>query len=85
MLSGHPNVNKVFLFDKENKWVSLRENIRLIRQEKYDTIVNLHRYASSGLISALSGAKQKIGFKKIHFLFCIQNHTSIRLAMENMR
>jgi len=69
LLSGHPNVNKVFVFDKGNKWVSLRENIRLIRQEKYDTIVNLHRYASSGLICALSGAKQKIGFKKNPFSF----------------
>jgi lipopolysaccharide heptosyltransferase II len=69
LLSGHPNVNKVFLFDKGNKWVSLRENIRLIRQEKYDTIINLHRYASSGLICALSGAKQKIGFKKNPFFF----------------
>ena len=69
LLSGHPNVNKVFIFDKGNKWVSLKENIRLIRQEKYDTIVNLHRYASSGLICALSGAKQKIGFKKNPFSF----------------
>ena len=69
LLSGHPNVNHVFSFDKGNKWVSLRENIRLIRQEKYDTIVNLHRYASSGLICALSGAKQKIGFKKNPFSF----------------
>ena len=69
LLSGHPNVNRVFIFDKGNKWVSLRENIRLIRQEKYDTIINLHRYASSGLICALSGAKQKIGFKKNPFSF----------------
>jgi lipopolysaccharide heptosyltransferase II len=69
LLSGHPNVNHVFIFDKGNKWVSLRETIRLIRQEKYDTIVNLHRYASSGLICALSGAKQKIGFKKNPFSF----------------
>ena len=69
LLIGHPNVNKVFIFDKKNKWVSLRETIRLIRQEKYDTIVNLHRYASSGLICALSGARQKIGFKKNPFSF----------------
>ena len=69
LLSGHPNVNHVFIFDKGNKYVSLKENIRLIRQEKYDTIVNLHRYASSGLICALSGAKQKIGFKKNPFSF----------------
>lgn len=69
LLSGHPNVNKVFIFDKGNKWISLRGNIRLIRQEKYDTIINLHRYASSGLICALSGAKQKIGFKKNPFSF----------------
>lgn len=69
LLSGNPNINQVFIFDKANKWKSIRENIRLIRKENYDLVLNLHRFASSGLITILSGAKQKIGFKKNPFSF----------------
>lgn len=69
LLSGHPGVRKVLVLNKENKWKSIRDNIRFIRREKYDLIINLHRFASSGLICVLSGAKQKIGFKKNPFSF----------------
>lgn len=69
LLSGHPGVWNVLVLNKENKWKSIRDNIRFIRREKYDLIINLHRFASSGLICALSGAKQKIGFKKNPFSF----------------
>lgn len=69
LLSGHPVVRNVLVLNKENKWKSIRDNVRFIRREKYDLIINLHRFASSGLICALSGAKQKIGFKKNPFSF----------------
>lgn len=69
LLSGHPGVRNVLVLNKENKWKSIRDNIRFIRREKYDSIINLHRFASSGLICVLSGAKQKIGFKKNPFSF----------------
>ena len=65
LLSNHPFIHEVLIWDKrENKIANLFKLIRRIRQSKYDYVINLHRFASSGLITALSGAKQTIGFDK---------------------
>ena len=37
--------------------------------QRYDRVINLHRFFSSGLITVFSGAKEKIGFKKNPFSF----------------
>ncbi|MDQ6904038.1 MAG: glycosyltransferase family 9 protein, partial [Bacteroidota bacterium] len=36
---------------------------------KYDAVINLQRFASTGMLTAFSGAKQKIGFDKNPFSF----------------
>lgn len=41
-----------------------------VRKERYTHIINIHRYATSGLITCLSGAKYKVGFDKNPFSFC---------------
>ena len=71
ILEGHPLLKKVLLFDKKNKIKSLYKLITEIRKNKYDAVVNVHRHFSSGLLTALSGAKEKIGFRKnpLSFLF----------------
>jgi heptosyltransferase-2 len=63
ILNGHPFLKRVLLFDKKNKFKSLRLLLTDIRKNKYDIVVNAHRHFSSGLMTALSGAKVKIGFK----------------------
>jgi heptosyltransferase-2 len=40
-----------------------------IREEKYDLVLNLHRFASSGLITIFSGASETRGFSKNPFSF----------------
>jgi heptosyltransferase-2 len=47
----------------------MMELIRSIRKEQYDLVINLHRFASSGLITTLSGAKETRGFTKNPFSF----------------
>lgn len=71
VLEGHPFIKKVWLLDKNNKLYSIRALIREIRKEKFDLVVNLQRFFTSGLITALSAAKTKIGFEKnpLSFLF----------------
>jgi heptosyltransferase-2 len=64
LLTGHPKLQKIYVFDKSKKRTSLLSNIREIRKNKYDLVINLHRYASSGIIAGFSGAKQIVGFKK---------------------
>lgn len=65
MLYDHPYVNRVILFDKKNKkYRNLRYLIRFIREQKYDYVINVQRFFTTGLITAFSGAKHTIGFDK---------------------
>ena len=40
-----------------------------IRKNKYDCVINCHRYASSGFLTAFSGAQHTAGFKQNPFSF----------------
>ncbi len=65
LLKGHPFVHEVILWDKKTKKYTNLWNIILeVRKTKYDLVVNLQRFASTGLISALSRAKEVVGFDK---------------------
>lgn len=62
---NHPFISNVMAWDKsQKKYDNLMELVKLVRQNKYDLVVNLQRFASSGLITALSGAPVRIGFHK---------------------
>ena len=71
LLHQHPKLSTVLLFDKTQKIKNIFNLIREIRGKKYDIVVNLHRYFSSGLLTSFSGAQKKYGFKKnpLSFLF----------------
>jgi heptosyltransferase-2 len=68
IFKNHPFVHRVIVWDKsERKYHHLKELIKVIRERKYDIIINIQRFAASGLITILSGAKIKIGFNKNPF------------------
>lgn len=68
LFEQHPLLNKVLIFNKkEGKIRQLFGLIKQIRAEKYDYVINLHRFFSSGLLVAFSGATHKIGFDKNPF------------------
>lgn len=72
LLTDHPFIKTVFVWDKkQGKIKNLFSITRKIRSLKYDHVIDLHRFASSGFITGLSGAKNKIGFDKnpLSFLF----------------
>jgi len=65
LLENHPIIDEVLIWNKNNnKYDNLKAISKSVKGSHYDVIINLHRFASSGLITAFSGAKQKIGFKK---------------------
>jgi heptosyltransferase-2 len=69
---NHPFLNAVLIWNKqENKLLHLLKMLFTIRANKYDKAINLHRFATSGVLTAFSGANEKIGFDKnpISFLF----------------
>ena len=72
LFSNHPYVREILIWDKKkNKYNNLFKILKEIRKRKYDVIVNLQRYASTGILTAFSLAKDKIGFNKnpLSFLF----------------
>ena len=72
LLKGHPFINDVLVFDKKNhKLKNLFSLLFKIRKKRYDLVVNMHRFASSGLLTGFSGAREKIGFSSnpLSFLF----------------
>jgi heptosyltransferase-2 len=74
LLESHQAINEVFTFSKKDgKWKSLFALIRGIRKRKYDVVINLHRFGSSGLITALSGANETRGFAKNPFSIFFTN------------
>ena len=70
ILENHESLSNVFTFNKkEGKLAEMRRLIRQFRKQRYDEIINLHRFGSSGMITFLSGAKRKAGFDKNPFSF----------------
>ncbi len=68
LLQQHPFLNEVLIFSKnEGKLGQLWKLLWKIRAKKYDLVVNMHRFGSSGLLVAFSGAKEKVGFDKNPF------------------
>ena len=64
VLKNHKQINALFTLDKSSKLRSSFNLIRQFRKNEYDVVINLHRFASSGIITACSGASTKIGFDK---------------------
>lgn len=65
LLDGHPFLRKVWVFDKRGgKYLNLLGLIRRVRAERYDHVINVQRFAASGLLTVLSGAKETAGFSK---------------------
>ncbi len=72
LFKNHPFINELLiLIKKKQKLFNLYNTIRRIRNNKYDHVINLHRFLSSGIITTFSGASNTWGFNKnpLSFLF----------------
>lgn len=64
----HPFLHQILVWDKsQDKYKNLLEIIRFVRDVRYDIVINLQRFASSGLITTFSKAGETIGFSKNPF------------------
>lgn len=80
LLENHPFVHEVIVWDKKkDKFKNLIQLVQKVKSNKYEYIINLHRFASSGIITAFSGAKHKFGFDKnpLSFFFTKSIHHEI--------
>jgi len=68
LFEGHPFLHKILIWDKtSDKYRNFNGLIDVIRNNKYDCVINIQRFAASGLLTIYSGAKLKIGFNKNPF------------------
>ena len=72
----HPFLKETLVWDKtKNKLKHLFLLLKKIRNNRYDCVINCHRYASSGFLTAFSGASHTAGFKQNPFSFLF-NYTA---------
>lgn len=72
VLQSHPYVRKVLTWDKKKgKYRSLLALLKQIRAAQYDLVINVQRYAATGLLAGLSRGKFIVGYDKnpLSFLF----------------
>lgn len=72
LFKDHPFLRKLYVWDKgQGKTRSLFRLIDEIRKQRYDHVINAQRFFSTGLMTALSGGKETIGYDKnpLSFLF----------------
>ena len=70
LLRNHPYVHNILIWNKkQDKLKNMLRVIKRIRQKKYDYVMNLQRFTSTGIITVFSGAALKVGFNKNPFSF----------------
>ena len=70
LLEDHPKVNAVYVFDKRNqKLHNLYLLLLKLRSKKYDLVINIQRFSTTGLITVLSRSILRVGFDKNPFSY----------------
>ena len=68
LLAGNPHVRRVLIWDKKTrKYPNLLRLLQQIRREEYHQVVTLQRFASTGFLTAFSGAPLRAGFAENPF------------------
>lgn len=70
LFTQHPFLREVICWDKKTaKYANLLGVLKQIRKTRYDILINVQRFAATGLLTAFSRARQTIGFDKNPFSF----------------
>ena len=70
LFDKHPFLHEILVWDKtKSKYRNLLRVLKKIRKIRYDKVINIQRFAATGILTALSRAKQTIGFDKNPFSF----------------
>jgi len=70
LFDDHPFIDQVLIWNKRNrKYKNFFQLLSRIRKQKYDLVINIQRFASTGFLTWRSKAGLKIGFDKNPFSF----------------
>lgn len=83
LFEGHPYLNNLLPWDKsEHKYLNLARLLRKVRRTRYDYLINLQRFTSTGLFTVLSKAKYTSGFDKNPFSRWFTFRAAHRISVE---
>lgn len=86
LLANNPFIRKVLVWNKkENKTRNLFKLLSQVRKNKYDVVINLQRYFSTGMLTAFSAAKEKRGFDKNPLAFLYTKKVSHTFDLQHPR
>ncbi len=81
LLQGHPHISKLYVWDKQQrKLKNLWRIAREVRRARYTHTINTHRGATTGFVTALSGAGERRGFSKNPFSWCYTRKAEHRFS-----
>ena len=70
LFNEHPFISELIVWDKkQHKYLNWLSILKKIRAKKYDVLINVQRFAATGLWTILSSANTTIGFDKNPFSF----------------
>jgi heptosyltransferase I len=62
LVRGHPSVDDIVIFDRSSGARGFTNVRRELRSRQFDLLLNLPVYLKAGLVTAMSGAKVRLGF-----------------------
>ena len=88
LFNEHPFIHELIIWNKKKqKYLHWLKILFQIRKAQYDAVVNVQRFAATGLWTAFSKAKFKIGFNKNPFSFLFTHsikHLEIEAGMHEI-
>ena len=64
LVRGHKSIDDIILFDRTKGLEAFREVIGELRSRRFDLLIDLQVYFKAGVITALSGARRRLGFDR---------------------
>lgn len=85
LFDQHTFLNRVWVWDKNHhKYLNLWSVMRKIRHERYEHVITVQRFWSSGMLTALSGASHKSGFSSNPWSWLFNHKTPHRIDSEGI-
>jgi heptosyltransferase-2 len=88
LFTSHPFIHEVLVWvKKENKYFNWLKILFKIRKAQYDVVVNVQRYAATGLWTAFSNASIRVGFDKNPFSFLFSHkvkHVGMQVGLHEI-
>src|SRR5688572_7046337 len=64
LVRGHPAIDAIIPFDPTRGWRAFTDVARATRSSRFDLVIDLQVAMKGGLVTALTGAKRRLGFDR---------------------